>query len=155
MYANKAKQGICYFLSANRHSVISKKVGLHHLLCFLGKTITEFSPLPHLFPSFIAEHSPIWCGICLWSVGPALPALSPPDSCPPPAYTLAGLCEDQERFWFCVRFAQQQLKHLCIIHTVSSTHHTKYYEKINSILAKTSTWCDDQLRLGAASLELL
>jgi len=69
--------------------VMPMKTIAHQQLTDYLPVLRQYPPGQH-FPLFIAERDAIWYGICLWSVGSAVPAVSASILCAPVAYLPAG-----------------------------------------------------------------
>ena len=100
-----------------------------------------FLLLPQLYLPTMTSYG---LGYPLGQSGSAVPAVSPPTPCAPPASLLVGWGEKQKSPWLWVSPAQQERKHPWVISTVFSTdpNHSPILatvKKINSIPAKTST----------------
>lgn len=120
---------------------MSRKAGLVTCNSSLGRQTPSLQTFPHssFYLSFIAEYDTRWYGLSLWSVCVSCPGL-----CPLPASLLAGQHEKQKRP--CLRLSPvlQQLKHLCVITTISIKNPKcgivwASTNKINPISAKTMT----------------
>ena len=105
---------------------------------------SECPPLPSSSPSSILQSmTSHGLGCPLGQSGSAVPAVSPPTPCAPPACSLVGWGEEQNSPWLWVSPAQQGRKHPCAINTVSSTNpkHSPIpatVKKMNSTPAESS-----------------
>ena len=116
---------------------------------YLGRQTPSLrtSPPSFLFPpTLYTEYDAVRYGLYLRSAGVSCPGCAPlPASCAPPARSLVGQGEKQNRPWVCVSTVQQQPKHPCVTNTVFRTNleHSLLpaaTKKMNSIIpAKTST----------------
>lgn len=97
----------------------------------------------------------------LGQLGSAVPAVCPFNSCATlPSSSLMGWSKEQKRLWLCSNTAQQWLKLLCIINSVSNTnlqngHIPSTVKKTNSTSAKTAQKINKILKFTSPLFDLI